>query len=301
MSETDINNSEAQAQIMAHLQAWTQAVQRKDLEAIKRYYDETVVAYDAIGQLQFSGLEAYGKHWAFCLNQCSGPMVFELRAPVVHVDGTVAFAHWLNKCGDGECEGSWMRASAGYRLTEQGWKAVHEHFSAPFDMSSGKARFDLKPEGTADTVVKPIPDDYHSLTAYLVVKGAADAIQFYQKAFGFREAFRLDGPDGRVGHAELRIGDSRLMISDGCDQGPLASPESRPPSGMHLYVENADTVFKRAVEAGAVEVDPVKDQFYGDRMGTLRDPYGHIWFIATHIEELSHEQIKARAREMWSE
>ncbi|MCD5984845.1 VOC family protein [Pseudomonas sp. CDFA 610] len=168
-------------------------------------------------------------------------------------------------------------------------------------MSSGKARFDLKPESTADTVVKPIPDGYHSLTAYLVVQGAANAIQFYQKAFGFREAFRLDGPDGRVGHAELRIGDSRLMISDGCDQGPLASPESRPPSSMHLYIENADTVFKRAVEVGAVEVAPVKDQFYGDWMGTLRDPYGHVWFIATHIEELSHEQIKARAREMWSE
>ncbi|CAM3461430.1 DUF4440 domain-containing protein [Pseudomonas floridensis] len=145
MSETDLSNNEARARIEKNIKTWAEAVRSKNLNAIVAYYDPDIVAYDAIGDLQFKGIDAYRKHWTFCLEQCAGAMLFEQSDLVVQVDGKVAFAHWLNKCGDGQCEGSWMRASAGYRLTEQGWKAVHEHFSAPFDMDSGKARFDLQP------------------------------------------------------------------------------------------------------------------------------------------------------------
>lgn len=148
--------------------------------------------------------------------------------------------------------------------------------------------------------VKAIPEGYHSLTAYLSVEHAAQAIEFYTRAFDAVEAFRLDMPDGRVGHAELSIGNSRLMLSESCSQGPLGAPDpaSKPAFGMHLYVDDVDTCFRQAIDAGAQEVSAVSDQFYGDRSGTLKDPYGHFWFIATHKEDLTHEQIHERARQM---
>ncbi|MFJ4141676.1 YybH family protein [Pseudomonas sp. NPDC089734] len=146
---TTTDNTSAREQIQASLERWSVAVRNKDLEAITAYYHPDVIAFDAIIQLQFKGLEAYRKHWQYCLGLCEGGMLFEQRDLVIQVDGDVAFAHWLNHCGmvdeTGESKGSWMRASAGYRLTAEGWKAVHEHFSAPFDMGSGKALFDLQP------------------------------------------------------------------------------------------------------------------------------------------------------------
>ncbi|SQF99927.1 glyoxalase/bleomycin resistance protein/dioxygenase [Paucimonas lemoignei] len=151
--------------------------------------------------------------------------------------------------------------------------------------------------------VQSIPDDYHSLTIYLGVKGASEAIEFYKKAFGAVQDFRLDSPDGRVAHAALRVGNSMLMLGEPCDEGVLGSPETlgKVPSGLYLYVEDADQVFQRALEAGAEQVMPMTDQFYGDRSGTLRDPYGHVWFIATHKEELSPEEIHRRAQEMFKQ
>lgn len=149
--------------------------------------------------------------------------------------------------------------------------------------------------------VQAIPEGYHSLTLYLGITGAARAIDFYRRAFDAIEESRLDGPNGTVGHAELRIGDTRLMISDPCGQGPLGSlePGSTPSFGVHLYVEDADARFQQAIDAGADVVSPVSDQFYGDRTGTLKDPFGLIWFVATHIEDLTLEQIQARAQEMF--
>ena len=151
--------------------------------------------------------------------------------------------------------------------------------------------------------VQSIPDDYHSLTIYLGVKGASEAIEFYKKAFGAVQDFRLDSPDGRVAHAALRVGNSMLMLGEPCDEGVLGSPETlgKVPSGLYLYVGDADQVFQRALEAGAEQVMPMTDQFYGDRSGTLRDPYGHVWFIATHKEELSPEEIHRRAQEMFKQ
>jgi ketosteroid isomerase-like protein len=139
-----------EAQIQRLIEKWTAAVRDKDLDAIMAYYAPDIVAYDAIIQLQFKGIDAYRQHWKFCLGLCEGAMLFEPRDLVIHADGTVAFAHWLCSCGGtddkGESKSSWMRASAGYRHTNHGgWKAVHEHFSAPFEMESGKALFDLKP------------------------------------------------------------------------------------------------------------------------------------------------------------
>jgi PhnB protein len=149
--------------------------------------------------------------------------------------------------------------------------------------------------------VKAIPEDFHSLTAYLMLQNAAEAIDFYQKAFDATEQFRLDTPDGRVGHAQLRIGSSVLMLSEPCGEGPLGGPDAqtRPAFGLYLYVEDADAVFDRAVKAGAESVMPMTDMFYGDRSGTLKDPYGHIWFIATHKEDLTPDEIHRRAAEMF--
>jgi PhnB protein len=149
--------------------------------------------------------------------------------------------------------------------------------------------------------VKPIPEGYHSITPYLGIKKAAEAIEFYKKAFNASEVMRLTMPDGNIGHAELRIGDSALMLGTPCDQGPLSNPQQAVSIGLHLYVTDVDQSFQQALDAGAQSVSEVKDQFYGDRSGTLRDPFGHLWFLATHKEDLSEKQIRQRAMEMFSQ
>ncbi len=148
--------------------------------------------------------------------------------------------------------------------------------------------------------VKPIPDGYHSLTPYLVVKGAAEAIDFYKQAFGATERMRLQGPDGKVGHAELDIGDSVFMLADEHPEMGAVGPETvgGTPVSLLIYCENVDEVFQRAIEAGAIEMRPIKDQFYGDRSGMVRDPYGHHWSIATHVEDVTPEQIAERLAAM---
>jgi PhnB protein len=145
--------------------------------------------------------------------------------------------------------------------------------------------------------VKPIPDGYHAVTPYLGITGAAQAIEFYKKAFGATELMRLPMPDGRVGHAELQIGDSRVMLADEFPDMEFRSPSSvgGTPVVLHLYVEDVDTVVGRAVAAGAKLVRPVQDQFYGDRSGTVSDPYGHLWHVATHREDVSMDEIRRRA------
>lgn len=145
--------------------------------------------------------------------------------------------------------------------------------------------------------VKPIPDGYRSITPYLSLKGAADAIEFYKKAFGATEEMRLAQPDGRVGHAELLIGDSRIMLADEFPEMDFRSPAAfgGTPVHIHLYVPDVDATFSRAVAAGARVLRPVEDKFYGDRSGTLADPWGHVWHVATHVEDLSPEEIGRRA------
>jgi len=145
--------------------------------------------------------------------------------------------------------------------------------------------------------VRGIPEGYHSLTPYLAVDDGARAIAFYQEAFGATEVMRMARPDGKVGHAELQIGDSRIMLADEYPDMGFRSPRTYggSPVGLHLYVEDVDAVARQAVAAGAKELRPVKDQFYGDRTGSFEDPFGHVWHIATHKEDLSPDELKRRA------
>jgi PhnB protein len=145
---------------------------------------------------------------------------------------------------------------------------------------------------------KPIPEGYHTLSSYLAVDDAARAIEYYTKAFGAKERVRMGAPDGKIGHAELEIGDSLLMLFD-----PFPQSSTRPPKelggtsvSVFMYVEDVDAVVKRAVEAGATVTMEVADQFWGDRFGTITDPFGHVWSIATHVEDLTPEEIEERGR-----
>jgi PhnB protein len=146
--------------------------------------------------------------------------------------------------------------------------------------------------------VKPIPDGYHSVTPYLIIKGAAKAIEFYKKAFGAAELFRMADPSGKVGHAEIKIGDSPIMLADEFPEMGARSPETYggSPVSICLYVQDVDALASQAIAAGAKVVRPVQDQFYGDRSGTFTDPFGHTWTIATHKEDLSMEEIQKRAQ-----
>jgi PhnB protein len=144
---------------------------------------------------------------------------------------------------------------------------------------------------------KPIPEGYHTITPYLSIKGAADAIDFYKRAFGATEVMRFAQPDGRIGHAEVRIGDSRVMLADEFPDMDFRSPHAigGSPVHLHMYVDNSDAIVNQAVAAGAKLVRPVQDQFYGDRSGSVADPYGHVWHVSTHKEDLSMEDLQKRA------
>ncbi len=147
---------------------------------------------------------------------------------------------------------------------------------------------------------KPIPDGYHSITPYLIVDNGAAALDFYRTAFGAVELMRFDAPGGKIGHAELKIGDSPFMLADEHPEMDALSPKSRggSPVGLLIYTEDVDSMFERALQAGGTVKRPVKDQFYGDRSGTLEDPFGHQWTIATHKEDVSHEEMEKRMAEM---
>ena len=145
--------------------------------------------------------------------------------------------------------------------------------------------------------VNPIPDGYHTATPYLIVNGAGQAIDFYKKAFGATELFRMAQPDGKVGHAEIQIGNSRIMLADEHPQMGARGPQAYggSPISLMLYVENVDSVAAQAVAAGGKLTRPVKNQFYGDRSGAVTDPFGHQWHIATHVEDVPPDQLQQRA------
>lgn len=147
--------------------------------------------------------------------------------------------------------------------------------------------------------VQPIPEGYGALTPYLTVGDAAAALEFYGEAFGAEELFRMDGPPGKIGHAEMKIGEGRFMLADEVEAWGNRSPETLGGTGTSLmmYVEDADAVFRRAIEAGATEVMPVQDHFYGDRSGMVEDPFGHRWMISTHVEDVPPEELDRRAKE----
>lgn len=144
--------------------------------------------------------------------------------------------------------------------------------------------------------VKPIPDGYHSITPYLIIKGAAAAIDYYKEVFGAKELLRIPQPDGRVGHAELKLGDSVIMLADEFPELNTVGPKTlgNSPVGLMLYVDDVDAVFAKAVAKGAAIYKELADQFYGDRNGTIIDPFGHKWTIATHKEDVSPEEMQRR-------
>jgi PhnB protein len=148
-------------------------------------------------------------------------------------------------------------------------------------------------------LAKPIPDGYYSVTPYLITQGAAQALAFYKKAFGATELFRMEGPGGKVMHAEIKIGNSPVMLADEFPEMGARSPQSYggTPVSLMIYLENVDAAFDRAVAAGAKVLQPVKDQFYGDRSGTLEDPFGHKWTLATHQEDVPPEEMRRRMDE----
>ncbi|MDX6272158.1 MAG: PhnB protein [Acidobacteriota bacterium] len=147
---------------------------------------------------------------------------------------------------------------------------------------------------------KFIPEGYHTVTPYLYVNGAARAIEFYQKVFGATELFRMDAPGGKIGHAEIKIGDSQVMLGDECTEMDERSPQTIGGSavGLLLYVEDVDAVVGEAIAAGAKMLEPLEDKFYGDRMGKFEDPFGHIWAVATHKEDVSPEEMEQRMAAM---
>jgi uncharacterized glyoxalase superfamily protein PhnB len=145
---------------------------------------------------------------------------------------------------------------------------------------------------------KPVPDGFHTVTAHLTVKGAGEAIEFYKKAFGAEEVARMPGPGGTIMHAEIRIGDSPIMLNDEFPEHGARGPKTigGTPVSIHLYVKDVDALFDRAVKAGAKVTMPIADMFWGDRFGKLEDPFGHQWSLATHLEDVTSEECMERAK-----
>lgn len=151
--------------------------------------------------------------------------------------------------------------------------------------------------------IDKIPKGYHSITPVLIVKNGDEAIEFYKNGFGVEERCRMKAPDGRVAHAELKLGDSVFMLSDEYPEMKCLSPKTigGSPVSMYVYVDDVDSIFNKAISAGGKVLDPVKDQFWGDRQGRLEDPFGHLWSIATHKKDLSEEEMKKAAEAAFSQ
>jgi PhnB protein len=147
-------------------------------------------------------------------------------------------------------------------------------------------------------MTKPIPEGYHTITPYLAVENAKEAIEFYKRAFGATERVIMPGPDGNIGHAELGIGDSLIMLADPFPQSTTKSPKALggASASIFMYVEDVDSVVQDAVDAGATIAQPIEDMFWGDRFGSVTDPFGHQWSIATHVEDVPPEEMEERAK-----
>ena len=151
--------------------------------------------------------------------------------------------------------------------------------------------------------VKPVPEGYHTVTAQLAVRNADQAIEFYKKAFNAQEIMRFQGPDGKITHAELKIGDSVIFLADESPNMPTKSPQTLGgcTGGVMLYVDDVDTTYQRAIDAGGETSMPVADMFWGDRFGSLMDPFGHSWSVATHKEDVSPIEMEKRAQDFYAQ
>jgi len=305
---TDQESVTAESAVRQLYEAWSAAVRKQDLDAVLSFYTDDVLAFDAILALQFKGKAAYRKHWEACMAFCPAgekETVFSVSELVVQAGGDIAFVHGLLRCGHKEgdrVDASWMRLTAGLRRRGGEWNIAHEHFSAPFDMPSGKAMFHLAPDDDG-TRVRPIPAGMSTVSPHIVCADASAAVDFYKKAFNAMEmpGGRLE-IDGVFLHGEIVIGDSVVMIGQedaGCGS---VSPKmlNGTPVTLHVYVPDVDSAWRRAIEAGATEVMPVSEMFWGDRYGVLQDPFGHRWSLATHVRDVPPEEILKAAREFTS-
>jgi PhnB protein len=185
----------------------------------------------------------------------------------------------------------------------QGFERVYAHGSTRQAKHYEAIDASEEEEKHMSTKVKPIPDGYRGATPYLCCRDAARAIEFYRQAFGASELMRMAQPDGRIGHAEIRIGEALVMLADEFPEMGVRSPQTigGSPVSIHVYVEDVDAIATRAVAAGAKLVRPVEDQFFGDRNCTLEDPFGHVWMISTHKEDVSPEEMKKRAAKLYGQ
>ena len=305
---TEIESLTTESAIKELYETWLAAVRKQSIDDVVACYTDDIVAYDAVLALQFEGKDAYRKHWQTCMEFCPArdkTPVFELRDLNVRSSGDLAYAHGLVQCGfrDGDkLQASWMRMTSGLRREGEQWRIAHEHFSAPFDMPSGKALFDLSPD---DDGSKPraVPPGMSSVIAHLVCSDAPAAMDFYKKAFNAMETplGRLE-VDGVFMHGELVIGDSVIMLGQEDERCGSISPSTLKgtPVTLHLYVKDVDQAFKQAVAAGAKEIMPPADMFWGDRYGVVEDPFGHRWSLATHVRDVPPEEIMRAAREFCS-
>lgn len=306
---THLEHGSAQTAITQLYDSWLAAVRAQDVDAIMAHYVEDVLAFDAILALQFRGKPAYRKHWQMCMEMCPAgerEPVFELRDLQVQAEGDLAFAHALLRCGHKEgdrVDAGWMRLTAGLRRVKGAWKIAHEHFSAPFEMPSGKAMFHLSPDDDGSQV-RPVPPGMSTITPHIICRDAKAAIEFYRKAFNAMDMpFGCLEVDGRFLHGEIMIGDSVVMIAQEDAACGSLSPGTLKgtPVALHVYVNDVDQAWKQAIEAGARQIMPVTDMFWGDRYGVLEDPFGHRWSLATHVRDVPPEEIERAAREFMAQ
>jgi len=306
MNTLNEGRSQAHPAVAQVFDQWIAAALAQDLDALMKLYAEDVLAYDAILSLRFQGKPAYEQHWKRCMEFCPAmerQPIFRLRDLQIHSSGDLAMATALLQCGHGDNEGheetAWMRVTTAMRRENDRWLIFHEHFSSPFDMPSGKAMFHLDPD-QPEGQVRPIPAGMASITPHLVCSDARAAIAFYKQAFGAQEwPGCILEVDGAFLHGELTIGDSVIMISQEDARCGSVSPLTLKgtPVSLHLYVNDVEQAFTQAVQAGASEIMPVTDMFWGDRFCVVVDPYGHQWSLATHVRDLTPEQISQGARQ----
>ncbi len=291
-----------EAAIRALIADWSRAIEAKDPDAIVRAYTPDTILFDAIPPYRTVGAEAIAALWRQCLPFFPEVLRSEHRDLQIDIDGDLAFMHGFHRFvpepADHPCGMTWMRVSACYRRIEGQWRIVHEHVSVPFDPMKNTpffmSDFDKVAEALDFTAASPV----HSVTPHLVCAGAGAAIDFYQKAFGAIEMMRLPAPDGRLMHGCVTINGSTVMVVDEFPEMGNAAPTSLngTPVTIHLTVDDVDAWFARALKAGATEVMPVADMFWGDRYGVVADPFGHHWSLATTQKTLTPEQILEAAK-----
>jgi PhnB protein len=299
-----------EAAIRDLIEKWSRAVEAKDPKAIVAAYTPETVLYDAIPPHRTVGAAAIAALWAQCFPYFPEKFRSEHKGLEIEVSGDVAFVHGLHhflpEPADHPCGWTWMRVTACYKRINGQWRVAHEHVSIPFDPMTSKASFitdagDVAPAAACGAEAQPASPDAQTrvgpVTPHLVCNGAAEAIEFYKKAFGATEMMRLDAPNGKLMHACLNINGSSVMLADEFSE-MCVSPSTLKgtPVTIHLSVGNADAVAEQAVAAGAKVILPVQDMFWGDRYGVIEDPFGHRWSLGTPKQSLTVEEIQSAAK-----